>query len=84
MSCPDRSPLHLTFAFSAAGLGVSVLGLLGTGAYLTDELSHEIDRESNHTRRGLELEPEDLNYVVPLPVSKREPVSEDEVSDSLS
>ena len=71
-SCRD-----LTFIFSVAGLGLTGVGLLVTGGNIVNQLAKI---ELNFTRRGFELE----NYVDLLPVPKREPVFEDEGSDSLS
>ena len=53
---------------------------VGGGIALEVLLHHK----KNHTRRGFELESEDSNSVALLPDIKREPVSEDEGSDSLS
>ena len=64
----------LTFVFSVGG------GLVtgSIGATITYLAFH------NHTRREFGLESKDSNSVTLLPVIKREPMSEDGTSDSLS
>ena len=64
----------LTFVFSVGG-GLVALGGIGGTAYLAFH---------NNTRREFGLESEDPNSVPLLPVIKREPVSEDGASDSIS
>ena len=67
----------LTFVFSLAG-GLAVAAGIGTG------IGVGLHRHNNHTRRDFGSESEGSNYVPSLPVSKREPLSKDEASDSLS
>ena len=67
---------HLTFVFSVAGGTVATTVGAGIGVGI---LEHK-----NHTRREFELESEGSNSVPSLLVLKREPMPEDEASDSLS
>ena len=67
----------LTCVFSVVGFG----GLVGsTITYGTLYGIEKHNQQHNNTRRGFD----DSGYISFLPVSKREPVSEDEGSDSLS
>ena len=67
----------LTFVFSVAGVTAA-------GASIGTGIGFSLSGHNNHTRRDFGLESEGSNYVPSLPVSKREPLSEDEASDSLS
>ena len=78
-SFPALSYRDLTFAFSVVG-GLAAGTAIGTGVTAGLLSNHN----QNQTKRGFESEPEDSNPVPSLPVSKWEPVSEDEASDSLS
>ena len=69
---------NLTFVFSVGGVGV--LATAGIVGGVVGSRLHK--HKHNDTKRELKLESEDSNSV-PLPVTKREPMSKDEASDSL-
>ena len=68
---------HLTFIFSVVG-GTIIAAAIGGG------VGGSLVRHKNHTRREFGLESEGSNSVPSLLVLKREPMPEDEASDSLS